>query len=167
MNYLFEGDFNGSDEYFGRPDVVGNPFAGQHFPDTFLNAAAFAVPCTWDPVSGGCVAGTQHFGNLGRNAFTGPSYKVMDFSLAKTTALRENLRMQLRFDFFNVFNHPNFSNPLLPAFGVDFLNGSLPDANGRGIGSIPITATPDVGSGNPYLGGGGPRNLQIALRFTF
>jgi hypothetical protein len=167
VNYLFEGDFNGSDEYFGRPDVVGDPFAGRNTPNQFLNAAAFAVPCTWDPVAGSCVAGTQHFGNLGRNAFTGPSFKVFDFSLAKTTALGEAVKMQLRFDFFNIFNHPNFSNPLLPSFGVDFLNGGLPDANGRGIGSIPITATPDVGSGNPYLGGGGPRNLQIALRFTF
>jgi len=167
VNYLFEGDFNGSDEYFGRPDVVGDPFAGRHSPDTFLNAAAFAVPCTWNASAGSCVPGTQHFGNLGRNAFSGPPYKVLDFSLAKTTTLRENVRMQLRFDFFNIFNHPNFSNPLLPNFGVDFLGGSLPDANGRGIGSIPITATPDVGSGNPYLGGGGPRNLQIAVRFTF
>jgi len=55
----------------------------------------------------------------------------------------------------------------LPNFAVDFLNGSLPDAQGRGIGSIPITATPDVGSGNPFLGGGGPRNIQLALKFSF
>jgi hypothetical protein len=167
VNYLFEGDFNGSDEFFGRPDVVGDPFAGRHLPNTFLNASAFAVPCTWDPSAGSCVSGTQHFGNLGRNAFTGPTFKQFDFSLAKNTALREGLSMQLRVDFFNVFNHPNFSNPLLPAFAVDFLNGSLPDSNGRGIGSIPITATPDVGSGNPYLGGGGPRNIQLAVKFLF
>jgi hypothetical protein len=55
----------------------------------------------------------------------------------------------------------------LPNFAVDFLNGSLTDAQGRGIGSIPITATPDVGSGNPFLGGGGPRNIQLALKFSF
>ena len=64
VGYL-EGDFNGSDEYFGRPDVVGNPFAGRHYPDTFLNAAAFAVPCTWDAVAGSCVPGTQHFWAVG------------------------------------------------------------------------------------------------------
>jgi hypothetical protein len=29
------------------------------------------------------------------------------------------------------------------------------------------TATPDVGSGNPYLGGGGPRSAQLAVHFTF
>lgn len=167
VNYLFEGDFNGSDEYFGRPDVVGDPTAGRHLPNTFLNAAAFAVPCTWEAAAEACAPGTQHFGSLGRNAFTGPTFKQFDFSIAKNTALGEKLKMQWRVDFFNVFNHPNFSNPLLPGFAVDFLNGSLPDASGRGTGSIPITATPDVGSGNPYLGGGGPRNLQLAVKFQF
>ena len=167
LNYLFEGDFNGSDEYFGRPDVVGNPFAGRHFPDTFLDASAFAVPCKWDDAAGACVAGTQHFGNLGRNAFTGPSFKNFDFSIAKNTQLRESVRMQFRVNFFNIFNHPNFSNPMLPSFGLDFLGGSLPNAQGRGVGSIPITATPDVGTGNPYIGGGGPRNIQLAVKFVF
>ena len=167
INYLFEGDFNGSDEWFGRPDVVGNPFAGRHLPTTFLNASAFAVPCTWDPEAGGCVSGMQHFGNLGRNAFAGPTYKNFDLSLVKNTPIGEKLKMQFRIDFFNLFNHPNFTNPLLPSFAVDFLGGGLPDANGRGIGSIPITATPDVGTGNPFLGGGGPRNIQLAVKFTF
>ncbi len=167
VNYLFEGDFNGSDEFFGRPNLVGNPTAGRHLPDTYLNAAAFAVPCTWDATAGACVPGTQHFGNLGRNAFNGPAFKQFDFSLAKNTRLAERVSMQWRVDFFNVFNHPNFSNPLLPNFAVDFLGGSLPGSNGRGTGSIPITATPDVGSGNPYIGGGGPRNLQLAVKFLF
>jgi len=110
INYLFEGDFNGSDEYFGRPDVVGNPFAGRHLPTTFLNASAFAVPCTWDPEAGGCVSGMQHFGNLGRNAFAGPTYKNFDLSLVKNTPIGEKLKMQFRIDFFNLYNHPNFTN---------------------------------------------------------
>jgi hypothetical protein len=167
VNYLFEGDFNGSGEFFGRPDVVGDPKIGRHLPNAFLSAEAFAVPCTWDAAAGSCVPGTQHFGNLGRNAFNGPSFQQFDFSIAKSTRLREGLSMQWRIDFFNVFNHPNFSNPLLPAFSVDFLNGSLPGSNGRGVGSIPITATPDVSGGNPYLAGGGPRNLQLAVKFQF
>jgi hypothetical protein len=167
VNYLYEGDFNGSGEYYGRPDVVGDAKAGRHLPNAFLNAEAFAVPCTWDAAAGSCAPGTQHFGNLGRNAFTGPSFKQFDFSVAKNTRLREGLSIQWRADFFNVVNHPNFSNPLLPAFSVDFLNGSTPGNNGRGTGSIPITATPDVSGGNPYLGGGGPRNIQLAVKFQF
>src|SRR5207245_10280421 len=71
VNYLFEGDFNGSGEFFGRPDLVGNPFTGTKSPSQFLNVTAFKVPCTLD-VSGNCIAGTQHFGTVGRNACTGP-----------------------------------------------------------------------------------------------
>ena len=167
VNYLFEGDFNGSGEYFGRPDLVGNPFAGTSLPGAYLNASAFAVPCTWDAANQACVPGTQHFGNLGRNAFTGPPFKDFDISLVKNMAFREWLNIQFRADFFNVFNHPNFSNPMLPAFGLDFLQGGMPDANGRGVGYLPITATPDVGSGNPFLGGGGPRTIQLGLKFRF
>ena len=90
--------------------------------------------------------------------------------------------MQLKVDFFNLFNHPNFSNPVLPNFAVDFLfNGldpallpspivpvvTVPNSHYRGTGFLPITATPDNGIGNPFLGGGGPRNIQLSLRFTF
>lgn len=165
VNYLFEGDFNGSGEFFGRPDLVGNPFAGTNGSTVLLNLTAFQVPCTLD-LSGNCVAGTQHFGNLGRNAFVGPSYRNFDFGLAKDTKLTERLTMQIRANFYNVFNHPNLANPLWPNFGVDFLeNGFSP--TGRGIGFLSPTATPDVGAGNPFLGSGGSRNIELAARFTF
>jgi hypothetical protein len=165
VNYLFEGDFNGSGEFFGRPDLVGNPFAGTSTPSKFLNLTAFKVPCTLD-VAGDCIPGTQHFGSLGRNALVGPDYRSFDFSVVKNTKLSERVTLQLRADFFNVFNHPNFANPLWPNFGVDFLaNGN--DATGKGIGFLPITTTPDVGTGNPFLGGGGSRNIQLAARLSF
>jgi hypothetical protein len=165
VNYLFEGDFNGSGEFFGRPDLVGNPFAGTKGAAQYLNLSAFKVPCTFD-VSGNCIDGTQHFGNLGRNAFVGPDYKNFDFSIVKNTQINDRLKMQLRLDAFNVLNHPNLANPLWPNFGVDFAQNGL-DATGKGTGFLPITTTPDVGTGNPFLGGGGSRNLQLGLRFSF
>jgi hypothetical protein len=75
--------------------------------------------------------------------------------------------MQLRVDLFNVLNHPNFANPVLPNFIVDWTGNGIDPATGRGIGFLPLGVTPDVGAQNPYLGGGGPRNLQLAVRFTF
>jgi hypothetical protein len=173
VSYLFEDDYNGSGEYFGRPDVIGNPHAGAHG-TSLLNLSAFAAPCTWDSDAGGCVSGTQHPGSEGRNAFNAPNYANFDLAFTKTTKLKENLAMELRADFFNALNHPNFANPLMPGFGVDaFSFGPTTNAAGdrllAGTSSqyLPTTATPDVGTGNPFLGGGGPRSMQLAVHFTF
>ena len=175
VSYLFEGNYNGSGEYFGRPDIVGNPHAGVSGRGNLLNLSAFAMPCTWSgtAASGACVDNTQHPGSEGRNAFNATNYTNFDFSLTKTTHLTKTVSMELRSDFFNIFNHPNLSNPLLPGFGLDaFSFATNPVANGRLVAGaagqyLPTTATPDVGSGNPYLGGGGPRSAQLAVHFTF
>ena len=53
-----------------------------------------------------------------------------------------------------------------PSFAADASYNGI-DANGRGIGFLPITVTPDVGIGNPFLGGGGPRNFQFSDKLTF
>ena len=36
-----------------------------------------------------------------------------------------------------------------------------------GVGGYHLTATGDVGIGNPFLGGGGPRGIQLAAKFIF
>jgi hypothetical protein len=178
VSYLYENDWNGSGEYFGRPDIIGNPYQGVSGTN-LLNMAAFAAPCTVDtdpasPTYGNCING--HPGSEGRNAFNAPNYTNFDFSLTKTSHLTKTVTMELRTDFFNIFNHPNFTNPLLPGFGIDVFGnshtagnrlvaGADPGANGPQF--LSTTATPDVGSGNPYLGGGGPRSAQLAVHFTF
>ena len=166
---LFD-DYNNTGEFFPRPDVIGDPYAGTREPDRFINLAAFKVPCTLDPAgdgsAGSCIPGTWHFGSLGRNALRGPSYHNVDFSIFKDTELTEKLRLQLRAEIFNIFNHPNFSNPLLPSFAAD-MTSSVDPATGLGTGFLPITVTPDVGIGNPFMGGGGPRNIQLAVKFIF
>ena len=167
---LFD-DYNGTGEFFPRPDLVGDPYAGAHSPDNFLNLSAFKVPCTLDPNGDGsaasCIPGTQHFGSLGRNSLIGPGYANVDLSLFKTTAITERVKVQFRAEVFNVFNHPNFASPLLPGFSADASFNGIDPATGRGIGFLPITVTPDVGIGNPFLGGGGPRNIQLAVRLVF
>jgi outer membrane receptor protein involved in Fe transport len=166
---LFD-DYNNTGEFFPRPDIIGDPYAGTHGPDRFINLSAFAVPCTLDPAGDGsaasCIPGTWHFGSLGRNALRGPGYRNVDFSIFKDTPITENVKIQLRAEIFNIFNHPNFSNPLLPSFAAD-MTSSIDPVTGRGTGFLPITVTPDVGIGNPFLGGGGPRNIQFAVRLVF
>jgi hypothetical protein len=167
---LFD-DYNGTGEFFPRPDIVGDPYAGTRAPDNFLNLSAFKVPCTLDPAGDGsaasCLPGTQHFGSLGRNSLKGPGYSNFDFSLFKTTPITERIKVQLRAEIFNIFNHPNFSSPLLPGFSADASFNGIDPVTGRGVGFLPITVTPDVGIGNPFLGGGGPRNIQLAFKLTF
>lgn len=171
FNYNFEDDYDGSGSYYGVPDIVGPVHYNQSDPNNYINLDAFAVPCTpvasgFDGTAGSCTPGTRHYGDLGRNSLKGPHFRQFDFSLFKDTRLRENLNMQLRFEAYNLFNHPNFANPYLPLFIADpSINGATP--NGRYIGSYPLTATPDVGIGYPYLGSGGPRSMQIAAKFTF
>jgi hypothetical protein len=126
-----------------------------------------------------CAAGTRHFGNLGRNALQGPPFKQWDLAIYKGTQITERLNLQLRAEFFNLLNHPNFSNPLLPSFIADPAGNvnqqgcgcgfTLPAGGTRevGNGSYHIVATGDVGIGNPFLGGGGPRGIQLAAKFSF
>jgi hypothetical protein len=48
------------------------------------------------------------FGNLGRDAFTGPSSVNIDLALTRTLHFRERLSLEIRAEAFNVINHPNF-----------------------------------------------------------
>jgi hypothetical protein len=172
LNYEFQGDYSGAGEGFDRPDQISTPQYSPHNPSQYLNLASFAAPCSWNPLlnpgatdESNCIAGTRHFGNLGRNSLAGPSFKEFNFSVFKDTTLAEHVTLQLRAEFFNLLNHPNFSNPLLPNF---IGNIGAPDAaTGQHSGYYALTATGDVGIGNPFLGGGGPRGVQFAAKVTF
>jgi outer membrane receptor protein involved in Fe transport len=171
LNYLFEGDYSGAGQGFDRPDVVG-PIQYGSLPTEFLNMASFAAPCTWsanpdlsDSSELNCVPGTRHFGNLGRNSLRGPAFKEFNFSIFKNTAISEKVNLQIRAEFFNLANHPNFSSPILPNFIADA--GSPDPASGRQTGFYSLASTGDVGIGNPFLGGGGPRGIQFAAKITF
>jgi hypothetical protein len=171
LNYEFEGDYSGAGEGFDRPDVIA-PLHYSSNPAQYLDLSSFAVPCGWNATlnpgasdESNCVAGTRHFGSEGRNSLRGPSFKEFNFSVFKDTAITERVNLQLRADFFNVLNHPNFSNPLLPNFIADI--GAPDPATGVHTGFYPLQATGDVGIGNPFLGGGGPRGVQLAAKISF
>jgi hypothetical protein len=184
FNYNFEDDYSGSGEGFDRPDVVAPVKYSSRDPQNFVDLTSFAIPCTITAyaIANGpsgsaqdCVPGTRHFGSEGRNSLHGPTFKEFNFAIYKTTNLTERLTMQLRADFFNIVNHPNFANPFLPAFiadpavhGFQLNNGLETGALGTpGVSTPIISATGDVGIGNPFIGGGGPRGIQLAAVFRF
>ena len=81
-----------------RPDFVpGQKASGKPcVPGTFFNTCAFM-----DPARGS-------FGNVSLNTVNGPSNKNWDMSVLKTIPVSEARRFELRGEFYNVLNHPNF-----------------------------------------------------------
>lgn len=90
-----------------RPDLVqGVPTIMDNYQSTllYLNKAAFSIP----PIV--TASGAQQYpGNVPRNAFYGPGMWNLDASLAKAFNITEKVRLQLRGDSFNSFNHTNLS----------------------------------------------------------
>jgi hypothetical protein len=102
------------------------------------------------------------YGNMARNIFRDSGFKNVDFSVFKTFKFTERFNAEFRWELFNVFNHPLIANP----YGA---------ANGSGLGidpSGPSTfgcgcATPDVAAGNPLVGSGSSRVMQLGMKLTF
>jgi hypothetical protein len=122
-----------------------NPATG-NFNDGWVNSAAFiscgdAVPTNVGAING--KGGGVGFGNYGFGNILGPGQANWDMSLAKLIRLHEAQSLQFRAEFYNTFNHPQFSN--LP--GSDVQNGSA-------MGQITTTSV-------------SPRVLQFALKFLF
>jgi hypothetical protein len=71
--------------------------ANQKSTARWFNTGAFVAPPAFQ------------FGVLGRNTVVGPGLVNMDVTLARTIKLRERLNVQVRAEFFNLANHPNFN----------------------------------------------------------
>jgi len=105
-------------------------------------------------------AGT--FGTMGRNIFRDTGCKNVDFSVFKNFTFKERFGAQFRAEFFNILNHPIITNPFGGVTGGNV--GGDPSAGtsfGCGCG------TPDVIAGNPIVGSGSSRQIQLALKLTF
>jgi hypothetical protein len=66
------------------------------------------------------VPGTCHPGGLGRDPIVGPGFLDTDFSLAKNTKITERFSVEFRAEIFDIFNHPNFGDPVLNVTSASF-----------------------------------------------
>jgi hypothetical protein len=130
---------------FGQPVWVDDSSApgGRH-----INAAAFRA------------APGSAQGNLGRNALSGFGMSQFDLALRREFFLAEKRSLQLRIEAFNAFNHPNFADP------IRFLASPLFGQSASMLNLMLGTGSPGSGLA-PLFQGGGPRSLQISLRFRF
>jgi outer membrane receptor protein involved in Fe transport len=107
-------------------------------------------------------AGVGAQANVGRNTISTPGLNIWDMSILKSVVLTERLKLQFRFEAYDVFNHPN------PSIGLPSNNGAL-DQN---VNSNPLsTAYPFVTAGNLFLNNtnfdGGSRTMQLGLKVIF
>jgi Carboxypeptidase regulatory-like domain len=79
--------------------AIGLSGAAQYAVRSYLNQAAFTA---------NTVPGTQ--GTAGRNAFRNPIYFQNDVQLSRIFPIHEKYNLDLRFEAFNVLNHPSFSS---------------------------------------------------------
>jgi hypothetical protein len=100
-------------------------------------------------------------GNLGRNALRGFAFWQTDLALRREFKLGERLNLQFRVESFNLFNHPNFADPIAALNNTSQFGRSIQMLSGS-LGSSGVS-----GGFNPLYQVGGPRSLQLALKLQF
>jgi hypothetical protein len=117
--------------------------SGQRTLQKWLNTADFSnVGTNWNTVPGSTATAPIS----GRNTLQGPGTKNVDFSVSKTIPLHESTNLQLRSEFFNLFNTPQFNNP----------NSTV----GTGFGTI-------SSAGSPTTLQRISREIQLAAKISF
>jgi hypothetical protein len=87
------GSTQGIDSGGVYPNVIGDPYAGQT-QYRWINPAAFQRPMDGE------------YGTLHRNSLRLPGVRNFDATLSKTVKIYENVKMAVRCEVFNLFNHP-------------------------------------------------------------
>jgi hypothetical protein len=114
-------------EYFGSGSPMStvthrlNPADGYIDPN---KASEFATT-TVIPISAGGKGWAN--GMLARNIMTGPKFVGTDMSLSKKFQLNERFAVKIAASGFNIFNHPNFANPVNDVSNTAQFGQSLSD----------------------------------------
>jgi hypothetical protein len=111
----------------------------------YINAAALTTIPVIGATPGVAGTGGTGWGNMGLGVMLGPGQFDFDTSLVKSTrvgGIHEDAVLQFRTEFFNLFNHPQFSNP-----GTNFGSSGT-------FGQITSTSV-------------NPRVMQFALKYLF
>jgi hypothetical protein len=111
-----------------------------------INPAAFGIP------------GPNQFGDAPRNFVRGFGTWQMDLAVRREFPIYERLKVQVRAEAFNVFNHPNFGT----------INSIYcPAGRGCTFGQASGTLAQGLGALSPLYQMGGPRSMQFALKLVF
>jgi hypothetical protein len=102
------------------------------------------------------------YGNMGRNILRDSGLKTLDLSIFKNFKFKERYGAQFRVEGFNILNRPTGANP----YGASsFVNSGNFFQGGGPLGYAGFT--PDWAAGNPLIGSGSQRVMQLGLKLTF
>jgi len=101
------------------------------------------------------------FGDMGRNVLRDSGFKNWDLSIFKNFTFKERYGIQARWEVFNILNHPLAANPSGASSSVNANN----QLGGNAFGAA--GQTPDFAAGNPLIGSGSQRVMQVGLKLTF
>ena len=116
-----------------RPGADPNPVLGGA--DRYFDPNVFELPPP------------GYYGNVGRNTIIGPGFQVVDVMLGRDFPVRGRVRLAVRGEVFNVFDHVNLGLPRNRIFNAQ---GTIPGSTGR------ISATASSA-----------RQGQLGLKVTF
>ena len=99
-NFWNGGDYNADGDTFDFPDVssYNQGTSRRAYTTSVFTAGQFTAPTSVGE------------GNEKFNQFRNPSFVQTDMTIYKNTHITERLNFQMRFEFFNLFNHANFQN---------------------------------------------------------
>jgi len=129
---------------------LGAPYSANGYlnPAAFSGSGACQLPTApGDDPTARTAAST--YGNIGLGTYLSPGQYNWDMSLSKLIKIRETKSLEFRGEFFNTFNHPQFSfNPVDdPAFAAQ-------DSSAGNFGQVTVSSV-------------NPRLIQLALKFLF
>jgi hypothetical protein len=146
---------------YSEPSGEPNPFvnyvgAGK----TMMAVPGGRKPYEWFNPANFSVPNDGTFGTVRRNSLYGPGLELVNMSAGKVFDIHESVKLQLRLDATNAFNHTSYGQP------NGLLNSSsTPGAiySGNGVGGTPGVASSGQITGTKESG----RVLQAAFRLQF
>ena len=143
---------------YGGTNLFGGIFANQT--GNLVNnscGSQFANPAngTCTTLTSNFVASPTGFGNQQRNQARGPNFFSTDLSIFKNFKVKERLQFTVGATAYNLFNHPNFDQP-------------VGDVASSQFGSIVTTVSPPTSIYGSGLGAdASPRVLQSQIKLSF
>jgi hypothetical protein len=150
---LISTDVSKTNQIKDRPNVVAgtNPYTGLQLATSTTSGRQYR----WLTNAGNAyfiAPANGTYGNERRDAYYGPNFRTIDFSLIKHTPITEKVMSEFRAEVFNIFNFNNYANP------------SVSSITSSSFGLITQTRN---GSGAPGIGYGEPFNIQFAAKLSF